>query len=451
MTTPDGSRNSTQENISKSMNPGQTQGNSSKRQGGKKTSNKTEQGTFAVDYTEEGKAGAALIIRKNWGILAKGRRGDGTAVWMKARTEIGEIGFVSVHGPRDRSNRARLWKWLSEVCVDGVWILGGDWNSVETWEDSIGDSPIQCGTEQRRWNSLAAQLDLADGWTKAEAAMEEWRKAGHQVEDARCQWELKWGATREYLKRKQKEDRCKETELQEKISEMQQKLREMAANRVNTASADWTKLVAEVWEMETTLAAKWRKFSRLRWIREGDAPSKFFFSTLKVRQAQEEISTLIKDDGTRLEDDDRILEELQQYYLQLYRQHPVSEEYEELRLRILNLVHKRISAAHNKFLLGKPEEEEIRKVILHLKSEKAPGIDGMTAEVLRLLWIHAPGDVVDFVHKFWVTGKLTWKQQTGVIKLIPKEGDRQRIKNWRPLTLLNTGYKLISKLIANRL
>ncbi|KAL2644588.1 hypothetical protein R1flu_012175 [Riccia fluitans] len=56
-----------------------------------------------------------------------------------------------------------------------------------------------------------------------------------------------------------------------------------------------------------------------------------------------------------------------------------------------------------------------------------------------------------FVHKFWKTGTLTWKQQTGVIKLIPKEGDRQRIKNWRPLTLLNTGYKLISKVMANRM
>ncbi|KAL2620272.1 hypothetical protein R1flu_000477 [Riccia fluitans] len=146
----------------------QSPGNNSKRQGGKKSASKSaEQGTFAVDYTEEGKAGAALIIRKNWEILAEGRWGDGTAVWMKPRTEIGEIGFASVHGPRDRSNRARLWKWLAEICAEGTWILGGDWNSVETWEDNVGESPIQRGTEQRRWNELAGQLDLADGWIEA--------------------------------------------------------------------------------------------------------------------------------------------------------------------------------------------------------------------------------------------------------------------------------------------
>ncbi|KAL2629677.1 hypothetical protein R1flu_014363 [Riccia fluitans] len=224
----------------------------------------------------------------------------------------------------------------------------------------------------------------------------------------------------------------------------------MAANRTHTASAEWTKLEAEVRELDNILAAKWRKLSRLRWIREGDAPSKFFFSILKARRTQEEISTLVRD-GTRLEDDDNILEELKQYYQDLYRQPPISEEDEELRRHILKLMHKRISDAQNAYLIEKPNEEEIEKLICNLKTEKAPGIDGMTAEVLQLLWRHAPGDVMGFVHKFWETGTLTWKQQTGVIKLIPKEGDRQRIKNWRPLTLLNTGYKRISKVMANRM
>ncbi|KAL2621699.1 hypothetical protein R1flu_001904 [Riccia fluitans] len=148
-----------------------------------------EQGSYMVDYTEEGKAGAALIFRRNWKILAGGRRGDGTAAWMKARTELEDIGFTSVHGPRDRSSRARLWKWLAEICAEGVWILGGDWNSVETWEDSVGESPIQRGTEQRRWNDLAAQLDLADAWTEATSCcgphFTQQRQLGERFDQAR--------------------------------------------------------------------------------------------------------------------------------------------------------------------------------------------------------------------------------------------------------------------------
>ncbi|KAL2628549.1 hypothetical protein R1flu_013235 [Riccia fluitans] len=382
----------------KNLNLGTTQGNSSKKQGAKRTASKTgqlaKQGSFAVDYTEEGKAGAALIFRRNWKILAEGRRGDGTAVWMKARTELGEIGFASVHGPRDRTSRARLWKWLLEICAEGVWILGGDWNSVETWEDSVGESPIQRGTEQRRWNALAAQLDLADGWTEAsshcgphftrqpqfgepfdqarldrvyfgrselwagkhihikhdeqirlsdhhpvffsihkarvpgskrstdfktdprlilkpevaEAAIMEWSKAGLQVEDVRVQWELKWAATREYLKQKQKEKSTR------------------------------------------------RQNYRRNWQ--------------KCKESYEEISTLVKDDGTRLEEDDSILEGLQQYYQDLYRQYPVSEEDEKLRKRILNLVHRKLSSAHNAYLIEEPKEDEIGKEILHLKRRR---------------------------------------------------------------------------------
>ncbi|KAL3687839.1 hypothetical protein R1sor_014148 [Riccia sorocarpa] len=41
-----------------------------------------------VDYTREEKAGATLLFRNDWAIIAKGTRGDGTAAWTVAKTEI---------------------------------------------------------------------------------------------------------------------------------------------------------------------------------------------------------------------------------------------------------------------------------------------------------------------------------------------------------------------------
>ncbi|KAL3698650.1 hypothetical protein R1sor_012726 [Riccia sorocarpa] len=46
----------------------------------------------------------------------------------------------------------------------------------------------------------------------------------------------------------------------------------------------------------------------------------------------------------------------------------------------------------------------------------------MTTEVLRELWTDAKEDVVEFVHFSWNTDQLSWKQQSGIIKLIPKDG-----------------------------
>ena len=42
-------------------------------------------------------------------------------------------------------------------------------------------------------------------------------------------------------------------------------------------------------------------------------------------------------------------------------------------------------------------------------------------------------------------------QYRGMITLMFKSGEREDIKNWRPITLLNVDYKIISKLLAERL
>jgi hypothetical protein len=39
----------------------------------------------------------------------------------------------------------------------------------------------------------------------------------------------------------------------------------------------------------------------------------------------------------------------------------------------------------------------------------------------------------------------------GIITFIPKSGDRARLNNWRPITLLNSVYKILAKVLAGRL
>ena len=49
-------------------------------------------------------------------------------------------------------------------------------------------------------------------------------------------------------------------------------------------------------------------------------------------------------------------------------------------------------------------------------------------------------------------GKMSITQRQGIIILIPKKDkDRELLKNWRPLSLLNTDYKILAKCIANRI
>jgi len=56
----------------------------------------------------------------------------------------------------------------------------------------------------------------------------------------------------------------------------------------------------------------------------------------------------------------------------------------------------------------------------------------------------------EVVNEVFRNSELSDSQYNGMITLLHKGGDRDNIRNWRPITLLNTDYKIISKLLANR-
>lgn len=52
------------------------------------------------------------------------------------------------------------------------------------------------------------------------------------------------------------------------------------------------------------------------------------------------------------------------------------------------------------------------------------------------------------IRDFWGTRTLAYHTTIGVMKVVPKKPDKQRMKDWRPLTMLQIIYKLIAKLLA---
>ena len=97
-------------------------------------------------------------------------------------------------------------------------------------------------------------------------------------------------------------------------------------------------------------------------------------------------------------------------------------------------------------------ESELLSVLKNMKNGKSPGSDGFTAEFFKFFWHDLKIYILNAVNTIFEKKILPVSQRLGIITCLPK-GDKPRhyIKNWRPITLLNVLYKLISGCITARI
>ncbi|KAF7647898.1 hypothetical protein LDENG_00165020 [Lucifuga dentata] len=86
-----------------------------------------------------------------------------------------------------------------------------------------------------------------------------------------------------------------------------------------------------------------------------------------------------------------------------------------------------------------------------MEGGKAPRIDGLPVEFYKTFWTELGEDLLAVLKESLTEGSLPLSCRRAVITLLPKKGDLQEIKNWRPVSLLCTNYKIFSKALANRL
>ena len=95
---------------------------------------------------------------------------------------------------------------------------------------------------------------------------------------------------------------------------------------------------------------------------------------------------------------------------------------------------------------------ELQTSLKDLKKRKTPGCDGLSVEFYITFWENIKELVYESIMFALEVGHLSLEQRRGVITLIPKKDtNKHLLKNWRPITLLNVDYKILTKLLARRL
>ncbi|KAK3552524.1 hypothetical protein QTP86_013309 [Hemibagrus guttatus] len=94
---------------------------------------------------------------------------------------------------------------------------------------------------------------------------------------------------------------------------------------------------------------------------------------------------------------------------------------------------------------------ELHKALQGMENERAPGIDGLSVEFYKAFWAVIGQDVLEVLRDSMNVGQLPLSCRGAVLTLLPKKGDLTHLKNWRPVSLLCTDIKLLSKALASRL
>ena len=117
----------------------------------------------------------------------------------------------------------------------------------------------------------------------------------------------------------------------------------------------------------------------------------------------------------------------------------------------LNLLTKQVPSDIAQALEAPLTLKELKGALGKMNKRKVPGIDGLPVEFYLKFWEILGPVVLEVLSTVLLTGAMGGTMATGVISLLFKKGDGTDLGNWRPLTMLCVDYKLLAKVLADRL
>jgi hypothetical protein len=118
---------------------------------------------------------------------------------------------------------------------------------------------------------------------------------------------------------------------------------------------------------------------------------------------------------------------------------------------MLGLFEPVISIEDNFYLCAIPTNEEVVHALSSLGFTKAPGLDGFTGLFFKKYWPVVKTEVLGYIRNFLLNHILLQEQNHTHIALIPKQSGSHTIHHFKPISLCNIVYKIITKILANRL
>jgi hypothetical protein len=205
-----------------------------------------------------------------------------------------------------------------------------------------------------------------------------------------------------------------------------------------------TKLATDLEKAILLDEISWRQKSRALWLREGDKNTIFFHRLANSHRRNNSISSLLIE-GELSTDLEVISNCITQFYTNLFLEG-------EGWLPLLDgLEFSNISSVDAVWLDRPFDEEEVLGVLLGFNGDKALGPDGFPVAFFQSCWSFLKGDIMALLRHFHKLGSFERSLNATFVALLPKKVGAITVKDFRPISLVGGVYKILAKLLANRL
>lgn len=193
----------------------------------------------------------------------------------------------------------------------------------------------------------------------------------------------------------------------------------------------------------------WEQKARANWLEHGDKNTRFFQMQASIRKKRNNISRIKDDCGNWILDMDAVAD----FFVQDFKKRFTHINYpSNLNLcSFLEVIDDCISPETNEQLIANVSRNEVFNAISSIGSIKAPCLDGIHAAFFQSFWDIVGNSVFDIVNGFFQNcSSLSSINHTNIV-LIPKVDNPETVSSFRPISLCNVIYKVISKVMINRL
>ena len=187
--------------------------------------------------------------------------------------------------------------------------------------------------------------------------------------------------------------------------------------------------------------------ARRDWLQYGEKNSKLFFRLEKRNFTNKTMYQLRNKQGRIITDNHEILKEQHSFFEKLFstRNTELPTDY------LKNLQIPQISQEDKQWLSQEITMQEVKMALFSMKFDKVTGSQGLPPEWYVKFWDEINGILFQTIKDAAKQG-FSKTSSRGIISLMEKPNkDRLRIEQWCPLSLLNTDFKILSKILANRM